>query len=67
MYDVVGVIPPPATSSCQLEGGTLGPQEIHGNGSDGENPSHRGTGSHWKGSCNKNAIIWNESKLLLFF
>ena len=65
MYDGTGVIPPPATSSCQLEGGTLGPQEVYGNGSDGENPSHCGTGPHWKRSCNKNAIIWNEGKSFL--
>ena len=64
MYNGVGVIPPPATSSYELEGGTLGPQEVHGDGGDGENPCYCGTGPYRKRSRNKNAVIWNAGRSL---
>ena len=46
------------------QGGTMGPKEVHGSGSVGQDTSDHWTRPYWKRSCNQNAVLWNESMYL---
>ena len=65
MQHGVSAVTTRAPSSHEPQGGTLGSQEVHGNGSVGQNTCDHRAGPNWKRSCNQNAVLRNESMLLL--